>query len=102
MLRNGITMPGNSDIDGPIPRSRDILNESEGGSAVDVHVDLCWSEGDPCLRVTEAEGGLRVEADPRLSLAQVDHACVELGDRGEAVRRAWQEHVGLSEESTAS
>lgn len=69
---------------------------------MDVHVELCWCEGDPCLQVTEAGSGLRVEADPRLSLAQVEQACADLGDRGDAVRRAWQERVGLSEELTAS
>lgn len=67
-----------------------------------VHVDLCWCQGDPCLRASEAEGRLRVEADPRLLLAQVDRACAELGDRGEDLRRAWKERVGLSEELTAT
>jgi len=69
---------------------------------VDVHVELCWCEGDPVFQVTEAGSDLRVEADPRLSLAQVEQACAELGDRGDAVRRAWQERVGLSEELTAN
>lgn len=67
-----------------------------------VQVELSWCDGDPCFRVTEFDGGLLVEADPRLSLAQVEQACNALGDIGDQVRQAWQTRVGLSGESKAS
>ncbi len=66
-----------------------------------VHVDLAWSEGQPSLSVTEVTGGLRVVADYRLSEAQVDQACAQLGAAGPAVCDAWRARVGLSDRQPA-
>lgn len=67
-----------------------------GGCSVDVFVELEWSDGEPILSVTEGAGGLHVVADVRLSEAQVEHACADLGDFGPAVAGAWRGRIGLT------
>ena len=66
-----------------------------------IHVDLAWSDGDPSLSVVEEPEGLRVIADYRLSEAQVDQACAQLGPAGVGVSEAWRARVGLSERQPA-
>ena len=66
-----------------------------------VKVDLEWSEGDPCMSVTESENGIHAMVDVRLSQAQVELACAELGDAGPAVLGAWRARVGLASHEMA-
>ena len=66
-----------------------------------IHVDLAWSDGDPSLSVMEEPDGLRVVADYRLSEAQVDQACAQLGPAGVEVGEAWRTRVGLSDRQPA-
>ena len=62
-----------------------------------VTVSLTWSAGDPTMSVAETDDGFHVEADPRLSEAQVTQACAELGEVGDEVCDAWRARVGLSD-----
>ena len=62
-----------------------------------VDVELTWSQGDPVMSVVETDGGFRVSIDVRLSEAQVEQACAELGSMGDEVCATWRERVGLSD-----
>ena len=67
-----------------------------------IHVDLVWTDSDPSLSVIEESDGLRVIADYRLSEAQVDQACAQLGPAGVGVGEAWRARVGLSDRQPAT
>lgn len=67
-----------------------------------VTVDLEWFEGDPCMVVTETGDGYAVVVDVRLSQAQVDKACAELGAAGREVLEAWRARVGLTHHQLVS
>lgn len=65
---------------------------------MDVRVALQWSDGEPCLALTEGSDGITAVVDPRLSDQQVKAACAELDGVGDAVFQQWQALVGLTPE----
>jgi len=55
-------------------------------------VELAWSDT-PELVIEEQGGRLLARAHPGLSDRQVQQACSQLGDMGDAVYRAWRRTV---------
>ncbi len=66
---------------------------------MNIDLRLEWCDGDPELQITRSPRGLEVLADPRLSHDQVRAACAEIDTHGDAVLTAWEQAVGINQET---
>lgn len=68
------------------------------GPAGRIEITLHWHDGDPAFVATPTDDGLHLVVDPRLSDAQVGHACDQLGEWGSAAHAAWRQALGITPE----